>query len=65
MALTLPAASADIDGIFITVVSNNTRVNTTWISAGATFIGAPTTLTAGVPVKFHYIHSSLQWWISA
>ncbi|MGB8517555.1 MAG: hypothetical protein WCD45_06665, partial [Gallionella sp.] len=64
LALTLPAASAAIDGITVTVVSNQTRPSVTWSSRGATFVGVPTTLMAATPVKLQYLHSSGQWWIT-
>lgn len=64
LTLILPAASAAMDGITITIVSSQTRAAITWASAGATFVGAPATLPAKTPVKLQYLHSSAQWWIT-
>jgi hypothetical protein len=63
-AATLPPAAANIDGQVIGIMSSATRVSTTWVSAGATFVGAPGTLTAGVPVKFQYDQATLAWYIT-
>ncbi len=64
LALTLPTASAVLDGVTVTIVSSQTRPNVTWASMGATFVGAPATLTANKPVKLQYLHSNNQWWIT-
>lgn len=65
-AVTLPAATADMDGRKVVIMSTVERVSTTWVSTGATggFIGLPATLTANVPVMAQYIHASLAWYIT-
>lgn len=63
-AITLPAANPNLNGIKYTVMSTAARATTTWISTGATFIGAPTALVANTPVCFQYNHSDLKWYIS-
>jgi hypothetical protein len=64
MAFTLPAATATIDGMLITVMSINARSTVTWLSTGATFTGAPTSLTANTAVSFQYHHALTRWFIS-
>lgn len=64
-AITMPAGAAAIDGVLITIMSTAARASTTWISSGATFVGAPTSLTANTPVKLQYHHATLQWFITA
>lgn len=64
-AITLPSASAAIDGQKITIMSTDARAATTWISTGATFVGAPAALVANTPVVLHYHHATTQWFISA
>jgi hypothetical protein len=63
-AFTLPAASAAIDGMLITVMSTAARATVTWTSSGATFTGAPGNLTANVAVTFQYHHALTRWFIS-
>jgi len=63
-AVTLPSAAVSIDGALITLMSTETRAATTWVSAGATFEGAPSSLTANVPVTFQYHHATRQWFIT-
>ena len=63
-AITFPAANPNLNGIKYTVMSTAARATTTWISTGATFIGAPTALVANTPVCFQYNHSDLKWYIS-
>lgn len=64
-AITLPAASSSIDGMFITIVSSVLRASTTWISTGATFVGVPTSLSINTPIKLQYHHATLQWFVTA
>ena len=63
-AITFPAANSNLNGIKYTVMSTAARATTTWISTGATFIGAPTALVANTPVCFQYNHSNTTWYIS-
>ena len=63
-AITFPASNSSLDGIKFVVMSTAARVTTTWISSGATFIGAPAALVANTPVCFQYNHSDLKWYIS-
>ena len=66
-AITFPASNSSLDGIKYVVMSTAARTTTTWISSGATFVGAPSTLSpSGVatPVCFQYNHSDLKWYIS-
>jgi len=66
-AITFPAANPNLNGIKYTVMSLVQRVSTTWISSGATFVGAPGTLSPSslaTPVCFQYNHSDLKWYIS-
>jgi hypothetical protein len=63
-AITFPAANSNLNGIKYTVMSTAARATTTWISTGATFVGAPTALVANTPVCFQYNHSDLKWYIS-
>lgn len=64
MAFTLPAASADLDGMLITVVSMVGRGTVTWASSGATFTGAPTSLSANTAVTLQYHHALTRWFIT-
>ena len=63
-AITFPAANSNLNGIKYTVMSTIARATTTWISTGATFVGAPAALVANTPVCFQYNHSDLKWYIS-
>jgi ribosomal protein S8E len=62
--VTLPTASANIDGLKYVIMSTATRLSTTWITPGATIVGAPSTLTADTPVCFQYNNSDTTWYIS-
>jgi len=64
-AITLPAASSSIDGMFITIVSSVLRASTTWTSTGATFVGVPASLSINTPIKLQYHHATLQWFVTA
>jgi hypothetical protein len=63
-AVTLPAASSNLDGVKYVVMSTATRATTTWSSSGASVVGAPSTLTANTPVCLQYSHTFLSWYIS-
>ena len=63
-AITFPESNSSLDGIKFVVMSTAARATTTWISSGATFIGAPAALVANTPVCFQYNHSDLKWYIS-
>lgn len=62
LATTLPAASSAIDGLMITYVPSANVATATWVSSGATFVGAPAALTANVPVRMIYNHSDTKWY---
>lgn len=64
-AITFPAAAAAIDGALFTVMSTAARATTTYVSTGATFVGAPSSLIANTPVVFQYHHATTQWFITA
>ena len=63
-AVTLPAASSNLDGVKYVIMSTVERVSTTWVSTGATFVGAPATLLANTPVCLQYSHANATWYIS-
>jgi len=66
-AITFPAANSNLNGIKYTVMSTVERLATTWLSTGATFVGAPGTLSpssVATPVCFQYNHSDLKWYRS-
>lgn len=66
-AITFPAANSNLNGIKYTVMSTVERLVTTFTSTGATFVGAPTSLSpSGVatPVCFQYNHSNTTWYRS-
>lgn len=63
-AITLPASNSNLDGAKYVVMATETRATTTWISSGATIVGAPSTLTANTPVCLQYNHSNATWYIS-
>lgn len=63
-AITLPASNSNLDGVKYVIMSTVTRATTTWTSAGATIVGAPTTLTANTPICLQYSHANAAWYIS-
>jgi hypothetical protein len=63
-AVTLPTASANIDGLKYVIMSTVTRATTTWVTPGASIVGAPSTLTADTPVCFQYNNANTTWYIS-
>jgi hypothetical protein len=65
MAVTFPAAAAGIDALIFTIMSVNARASATYISTGATFVGAPATLAALTPYKFQYDQGTTAWYITA
>ena len=64
-AITLPASNSNLNGAKYVVMATATRATTTWTSAGATVVGAPSTLTANTPVCLQYNHANATWYISA
>src|SRR6266436_4476458 len=62
LQFTFPAGGASIDGYKITIFTA-AAVGTaaTWVSAGATFVGAPATLAANSVTAFIYDQGSTQW----
>ena len=63
LAVTLPNAGSTIDGQKMTIMSSTDRPSTTWISGGGgAFVGAPTSLVAGVPVTLQYDQASAKWY---
>jgi hypothetical protein len=63
-AITLPASNSNLNGAKYVVMATETRAATTWISSGATIVGAPSTLTANTPVCLQYNHANATWYIS-
>ena len=62
LAFTLSAGAALIDGQVIVITPSASVATVTWASAGATFVGAPASITANVPVRLIYDHASLKWY---
>jgi hypothetical protein len=62
--VTLPASSSNLDGVKYVIMSTATRATTTWVSSGASIVGAPATLTANTPVCLQYSHANTTWYIS-
>jgi hypothetical protein len=58
--ITLPAASAAIDGQIMTLTSTNGRALVTWTSSGASTAGLPG-INANQSVSVQYIHSITRW----
>lgn len=63
-AITLPTASANINGLKYVIMSTVTRPATTWITPGASIVGSPASLTAFTPICFQYDNATLTWYIS-
>jgi hypothetical protein len=63
-AITLPASNSNLDGAKYVFMATATRATTTWLSSGATVVGAPATLTANTPVCLQYNHANATWYIS-
>jgi len=64
LAVTLPAASASIDGLLLTFSSTTNRAAVTWSSSGATVTGLPNSLVANQSITIQYIHSQTRWFVS-
>lgn len=62
LAFTLPAANTLIDGLLVTVVTDTSVATVTWVSSGATFVGAPAASVANTPIRMIYDHASLKWY---
>lgn len=62
LTITLPAASAAIDGLIITIVPSAVVATLSWLSTGATFVGALTAFALNTPVRLIYDHASLKWY---
>jgi hypothetical protein len=62
LAVTLPAASANNDGLIMTIMVTNGRLTTTWSSSGASVAGLPA-LNSNAAVSVQYIHSALRWFV--
>lgn len=65
MAVTFPAGVAAIDGEFRTIFSVASRASATYVSTGASFVGAPTTLAANTAYKFQYDSGTTSWYLTA
>jgi hypothetical protein len=63
-AITLPTASANINGLKYVIMSTAARPTTTWVTPGGSIVGAPASLTAFTPVCFQYDNATLTWYIS-
>jgi hypothetical protein len=61
LAFTFPQGNSGIDGIVITVCVSISIATVTWASTSATFVGAPASLVANVPVSFIYHSATTQW----
>ena len=62
--ITMPTASSNIDGLKYVIMSTTPRAATTWITPGASIVGAPATLAVNTPVCFQYNNSNTTWYIS-
>ena len=62
LAVTLPAGSALIDGLEITIVPSATVATVTWVSTGASFVGAPAAFAANTRVSMIYNHATTAWY---
>jgi hypothetical protein len=45
-------------------MSTDPRATVTWISSGASIVGAPASLSSNTPVCLQYNHSDATWYIS-
>lgn len=65
LAITMPNAGAVIDGQKMTIMSSVDRPSVTWVSGGGgAFVGAPASLTAGVPVTLQYDQATAKWYMT-
>jgi len=64
LATTLPGTSSTLDGMVITLVAGSSVATATWVAGtgGATIVGAPSSLSANVPVRFIYHHATTSWY---
>jgi hypothetical protein len=63
-AITLPTASANIDGLKYVIMSTTNRPSTTWVTPGGSIVGAPSSLVLNTPVCFQYNNDDTTWYIS-
>lgn len=63
-AITLPTASANIDGLKYVIMSTTNRPSTTWVTPGGSIVGAPASLVLNTPVCFQYNNDDTTWYIS-
>ena len=62
VAFTFPAGSSGINGKTIQITTDAAiGTSTTWTSSGATFLNAPTTMSAGETAQFKYFNSNTEW----
>lgn len=62
LTINFPASDPLYDGLTIEVYTQAAvSVAVTFASSGATFVGAPATLTAGSVTRFRYHHATTQW----
>ena len=62
LTITLPAASANIDGLLVIVCPSASVATVAWSSSGATVSALPTAFTANTPVRMVYDHGSTSWY---
>lgn len=61
LAVALPAANANLDGVVYTVMVASAVATATWTSSGGSVVGAPSAIVAYTPYRFIYSHVSLEW----
>lgn len=64
LEITLPDGAAAIDGQSVEFSSEAAVGTLTWVSAGATFNGAPAAFVANTPFKLTYFHDITSWEIT-
>lgn len=65
LAITMPNAGSVIDGQKMTIMSSVDRPSVTWASGGGgSFVGAPASLSAGVPVTLQYDQATAKWYMT-
>lgn len=62
LQITLPAASSAIDGLEIIFIPSASIATVTWVSSGATFAGAPSSLLVNAKASMIYDHATLKWY---
>lgn len=65
LAITLPAASAAIDGQIMMIMATINRASTTWTSSGGVTTGLPNSLVANSPVSVIYHHALTRWFLAS